>query len=359
MNWLSKGTVILSAFTLGLFACTGGSPKLASGPHVSATEHPVAFYYWKTQWTKSPTLERELKDRNVSQLYLRFFDVAWDDSLNSPTPISPIRFRDPLPKSIQIIPVVFIKNQVFEKLALKDVPELAKRVKSQIDALSESQFSVEQIQMDCDWSISTRDRYFAFLESFKKLTRTSQIQLSATIRLHQIKYPEKVGMPPVDRGMLMFYNMGELAAETEEPSIFNERDASRYTAWIKDYPLPLDLALPLFSWVIQSRQNRIVNLLENLHSEDLQNVRNLKETSPDHFIAGRSFYAHGRYFKKGDLLRVEALSQVQVQAAATLAAQNQNKTIPYGTIAFFDLNETTLKQYGSNDLHKMVSTFHD
>ncbi|MGG2362512.1 hypothetical protein ACE4Z5_26660, partial [Salmonella enterica] len=40
--------------------------------------HPApeaAFYYWKTQWTASPALERALVDNGAKKLYVRFFDV--------------------------------------------------------------------------------------------------------------------------------------------------------------------------------------------------------------------------------------------------------------------------------------------
>ena len=79
--------------------------------------------------------------------------------------------------------------------------------------------------------------------------------LSATIRLHQVKYYKQAGIPPVDRGMLMFYNMGKLNALTAENSIYNSNDAAGYIETVDDYPLKLDLALPAFSWAVHFRNS--------------------------------------------------------------------------------------------------------
>ncbi len=73
------------------------------------------------------------------------------------------------------------------------------------------------LQIDCDWTTKTAPKYFYFLQQIREKldahedggTFASLAMLSATIRLHQVKYPEKSGMPPVDKGVLMFYNMGE------------------------------------------------------------------------------------------------------------------------------------------------------
>jgi hypothetical protein len=71
-----------------------------------------------------------------------------------------------------------------------------------------------------------------------------------------VKYRERTGVPPVDRGMLMFYNMGRFSADPEARAIFDLESARRYLARISSYPLPLDLALPMWSWTVAPRSLR-------------------------------------------------------------------------------------------------------
>ena len=112
---------------------------------------------------------------------------------------------------------------------------------SQLLQIIEFFFAIKEIQIDCDWTDSTRNRFFRFTRTLGKLAHAEHSLISATIRLHQIKYFERTGIPPVDRGVLMFYNMGKLAAASERSSIFNTEDAEKYTSRLSQYPLPMDL----------------------------------------------------------------------------------------------------------------------
>jgi len=51
-----------------------------------------AFYYWKTQWSASPEIVESLSKNRINRLYMRFFDVNWDEIENFPRPVSPLRF---------------------------------------------------------------------------------------------------------------------------------------------------------------------------------------------------------------------------------------------------------------------------
>ena len=48
--------------------------------------------------------------------------------------------------------------------------------------------------------------------------------MSATIRLHQVKYRADTGVPPVDRGMLMAYNLLPPDQAGERSSILDNRE---------------------------------------------------------------------------------------------------------------------------------------
>jgi hypothetical protein len=97
------------------------------------------------------------------------------------------------PADTSIIPVVYITNHTFHHFRKEDAESLAQKVFSKIDSIAkENSISYNEIQIDCDWSDSTRELYFSFLGKMKSI---SQKTISTTIRLHQVKYFERTGIP--------------------------------------------------------------------------------------------------------------------------------------------------------------------
>ena len=103
-----------------------------------------------------------------------------------------------------------------------------------------------EIQFDCDWTETTKEKYFHLL----KLARArlnqfgfSTAKISATIRLYQCKYLFKTGVPPVDKGMLMCYNMGNLKNPGTKNFILESYELRKYISSLNTYPLQLDVAV--------------------------------------------------------------------------------------------------------------------
>ena len=86
--------------------------------------------------------------------------------------------------------------------------------------------------------------------------------------MHQIKYPEKTGIPNVDKGVLMYYNMGVINAG-EHNSIYSQKIAKNYINSSHNYKLPLNIALPVFSWGVHIRNNQVTNIIGGLRIADL------------------------------------------------------------------------------------------
>ena len=223
----------------------------------------------------------------------------------------------------RVVPVVYIVNAVFLKIAYADVESLADHVWAKVSRMAEAQgLDFEQLQLDCDWSDGSRRNYFHFVDLLNRKLKAEHKNVSATIRLHQIKYAERTGIPPVSRGMLMFYNFGPIQADSPRSSIFNAEDAGRYASFIARYPLTLDLALPAFSWSVHSREGRVIELLEHLTEADVWAFDGFLKVSPNHYLASRSFFFRGRYFMEGDLLLMETTTpDITRQAAARRQAR--------------------------------------
>lgn len=295
----------------------------------------ASFYYWKTQFELSKEEKKVLQSNEIEKLYVRYFDVTLVN--NKPFPLAPIHFID---KKItqEIIPVVFIKNEVFVSKSV-DLNDLKNKILGLVVQINQSNgFQVKELQIDCDWSLQSKERYIDFLRLLKKDFKKT---LSTTIRLHQIKYFKETKVPPVDYGVLMFYNMGRLSANGTN-SIYDKNIAINYIYHLKRYPLQLKIALPIFSWFVHSRDKKIINLLSKLNTSDFANNTNFEITSSTIFVKKNTLFK-GFFFKKGDQLRLEEIAPKDLEEMKDLL-QNKLSYEPE-EIIFYDLNTKNFKNY--------------
>ena len=171
-------------------------------------------------------------------------------------------------------------------------------------------FEFSEVQIDCDWSDSSASNYFNLLKDLKaKLHKT----ISATIRLHQIKYYYKTGIPPVDYGVLMYYNMSNIGDFDTKNSILDNDIAKQYHYNFDTYNLKLKLALPLYSQAIQFRNKKSLSIFEGIKKEDFDS--DFLEISPNYFKVLNSKYFKGRYIYKDDIFRFEDSKQEEIKIA--------------------------------------------
>lgn len=310
---------------------------------------PLSFYYWKTQFTLNDYEKSVLNDHDVKSLYVRYFDVDFKPEAQHPEPVSPIQ-PDTSIRSYNIIPVIFIRNRTFERLPEGDVPSLAQNVLALVSQINQSQgIHPTQIQFDCDWTERTRDRFFQFIKHYRAYTNQT---ISATIRLHQVKYKEITGVPPVDYGVLMYYNMGAINGDNNN-SIYEKSIADKYNTYIKSYPLGLDVALPVFSWGLTIRNGKVVELLNKIDFTQFENDSNFIKAGSNRYQAKHACFKSGYYFKENDQIKQE-----HVPAGDLLDITNQiNKYTNHkiGKLIFYDLDSTNLVQYERDVFEKALN----
>lgn len=312
-------------------------------------EKEISFYYWKTRFQLTEKELEAVKYFHTKEIYLRLFDVDKQEQ-NNPIPMGIIGKFSP-PANITIIPVVYITNHTFHQFRREEAESLAQKVFSKINSIAkENSFSYAEIQIDCDWSDRSRELYFSFL---KKLKTISEKKISTTIRLHQIKYFERTGIPPVDKYVLMFYNIGKLGKK-ESNSIYNSSDATKYIRSLNHYPKKLDIALPIFSWVIHKRAGVILDLLKDFDLQSLQEKGILKSVdNPNLFLVTKSTLINGKFFREEDELQIERISEEELFNAAELLHQNaKNLNLK---IIFFDLDESNFLNYSQGTLYKICN----
>ena len=310
----------------------------------------ISFYYWKTMFKFSKTEKEALRENNVQKLYIRYFDIGLHPELNFPIPISPVRFVEN-PTEYTVVPVVFIQNKVMLQSSL-DVNDLAQKTfdfVTQINA--KNKIACQEIQIDCDWSLKSKGNYLKFIEVFKKI---SNKKLSATIRLHQVKYFKKTKIPNVDSGVLMYYNMGSIAPDSLN-SIYDQEVAAKYLKSLKRYPLHLDVAFSIYSWGVHIRNKKVIGLRSKINTATLEKDSNFEKVSPIFFRVKHSNYKNGVFYEEHDLLKIEEIKPEDLKEMAEDLKDNLVERP--NEIIFYDLDEFNLNNYEKNTFKQIISCF--
>ena len=308
----------------------------------------ISFYYWKTTFHLTPGEIKTINQNKVSTIYMRYFDVDIDVDDVQPKPVAPVTF-DSTKIFFNIIPVIYIKNRIFEKLDSAGVSALCNNVLKMVNSIDQSiHRTPDEIQFDCDWTVSTKEKYFLFLSRYKEIS--NQI-ISTTIRLHQIKYPKITGIPPADNGVLMYYNMGKIGTG-ESSSIYEKSIANRYNSFIKSYPLKLKAALPIFAWAQLISNGKVFKLLNGMNYADFASDSNFVLIYKNRFQVKHSNFHGGYYFKKEDEVKTEQVSEEDLMEM--IDQLNREAPGKINQLIFYDLDESNIKLYDKNIFKKMV-----
>ncbi|CAN5884033.1 hypothetical protein BH11MYX3_BH11MYX3_10120 [soil metagenome] len=331
---------------LGLASC-------GSNPGADAPPAHRAFYFWRTTFALTPVEQQAVADLHVDRIYLRVFDLAWNDSDKTVEPVGPVTLGagDTVPAGVEVVPVVYIKTEVFKHVGRAQLPMLARKLWADVQSRAIAiGFRPRELQLDCDWTDSTRDGFFGLLTELKT---AAAVPLTSTIRLHQVKYRERTGVPPVERGTLMFYNMGTFSADPEARMIFDADTAAKYLSRVDDYPLPLDVALPIWSWTVHVRDELVVGLMQSTDPAELPGLDFLTADGGDRFVATRSAFLHGTFLREGDVLKIEVTGPAEALAAARMIARHLSSP---QTVTLFDLSERNLTRHGTDQLDSVFRT---
>ena len=169
--------------------------------------------------------------------------------------------------------------------------------------------------------------------------------MSATIRLHQIKYYTKTGVPPVDYGVLMYYNMSDISDFNTKNSILDNDIAKKYHYNFENYKLKLKLALPLYSQAIQFRENKALSIFEGVEEKDFDS--NFTKISDNLYKVLNSTYFQGRYVYKDDVFRFEDIEEKELKIALNDFLKLSNNR--FDEVIFY-----TLKYKNKFDLEKLI-----
>lgn len=333
-----KRSILLFILFFTLFSC-------------QQEEQPkISFYYWKTIFKLSYDEKKTLKNNQVTTIYIRYFDIDLESKTQQPIPKSPIHFEEKA-TDIRVVPVIYLKNKVLLKSQL-NTEDLVTKTLSYINQINvKNQITTDEIQIDCDWTLTSKDQFLNFIEEIKK---QSGKKISATIRLHQIKYYKQTGIPNVDQAVLMYYNMGKIAPDSLN-SIYDKKVADNYLKSIEHYPLKLNLALPIYSWAIHIHNNKIIGLISKMDVQDLKKDSNFVQENDNFFKVKNSVYKAGNFLEKNDVLKIETISKSDLLEMANDINDHIQQN-PH-EIIFYDLDEFNTKHYEKDIFKQVISRF--
>lgn len=314
-----------------------------------------SFYFWKSNQRYFSNDEKTaVKDLSIQRLYVKFFEVEKDLSLGN-KPISKSRLslgavsyeKDSLYyqalESLEVVPTVYIQNEVFKEISTSGIDSLAENVNFLIGKYYQKKYAqiphrLEEIQIDCDWTGSTRGNYFVFLEKIKML---SELKVSCTLRLYPYKYPDKMGLPPVDKAMLMCYSLFNPLDRPNDNSIQDNAELKLYLKGANDYPIPLDVALPIFSWQLLYQNQQFKGVI----SDQIQNISDFTEKDDDlwHRVV-KDTVVGDYYLRRGDMIKYESAQPAQLQETVTLLKEsidfNEEMAVSFFHLTFENLDST-------------------
>lgn len=307
------------------------------------------FYYWKTVYAENKVEKDYLDQFNSNKLYMRFMDVDVDQNQRL-IPVAPISFKEKVPNQLQVVPVVFIVNEALKNQSDAQLQQLTHNilwfVKQKL--FEAGKYDYNELQIDCDWTVSTREAYFSLLKKIK--LANADRKLSVTLRLHQLKNQISSGIPPADKVMLMCYNMGNLRKFGTQNSILDVDELKKYAGKnLAHYPMDIDVALPLFSWAVVFNGPNYIGLSKRVRLTDLKDLKQFARLKNGLYQAKTDLPSFG--IRRNQLVRYEESKQEDLKAAAEyLSDYLSEKPI---NLVYYHLDEQILNKYPKNELEEI------
>lgn len=336
---------------IGLASCQNKTPNYSRGEN--------GIYYWRTTFALNDYENAFVKSHNVKKLYIKFFDVdrGWGPkNEENIIPEATIQFKDTVLSGLEIIPTIYITTSAIEAMQLKE-KDYAEKILKRVDAMCrQNQIKFNELQLDCDWTKNTRKYFFKLCEEIKQSLDSTQT-LSSTIRLHQLTQTP----PPVDKGVLMVYNTGNLMELSTENSIFSRKDIEPYLRdnRLSNYSLPLDVAYPAYGWSVVFHPeidkyyfNRIMRRTDFSSYPQLKSIDKNTYEATDEINFSTSSDLWDKVYE-GYRIRVERpTAQEILEVKRLIEAQLADK--PHNNI-LYHLDETQLSNYSDNEISEIYS----
>ncbi len=345
--------VIFALASLLLFAACTHRPELP----LHAEKNSV--YYWRTVLDLDSANLNFIRRHDIGRVYLRMFDVvegegyALDERVvpNATVKVGDEEYRllvDSL-VSLEFVPVVYITLDALKKMN-GDEGALAKNIVDRVKNMCSYNGlpNVEELQLDCDWTASTEQSFFALCDSVKTVIARRNLpwRLSSTIRLHQLARKA----PPVDAGVLMVYNTGSFNDPDATNSILDANDVNAYLKHLSSYPVHLDVAYPTYSWQLLFHKREFAGLLNGL---SLNDSVNFTQVADNQYKALTQIPYNDSFIRAGDIVRQETSSASEILKVKSMIDTRLSGK-PHSNI-LYHLDNDNLSKYSDNEINDILA----
>lgn len=311
------------------------------------TSFQFSTYWWKNNTRTNKTQQEFLTHNEINKVYLKVFDLKWNEGNN--TISVPKVYNSLVFDSVKIIPVIYIENGVLLNFEVDSIYNI---ILNHYGAAIENGIIKDytELQIDCDWTLQSKKAYFKLL----KLLSNDITHLSATIRLHQIKYAKTTGIPPVEKGVIMIYNLESPADTSTKNSIFSYDKALMYLdGYLKEYQLKVDIALPAFSWGVHYHHGKIKALISGFNPNKIDSL-NMYQRENGYFKSKKAHFINTHRISNRDEIRYEYPRIKELEKMMRFLEKNINQDTT--EVIFFSLNSEFLINNKSN-YEKIISTY--
>jgi len=297
------------------------------------------FYYWRSKLSLTKNEQQLLNNSKVPNLYTRFFDVVKQN--DQFLEVGVISIDKDLSINKKIVPIIFITNETWFNIKQNEIQSLANKINDHINKIkSNHKLNLEnEIQIDSDWTASTKNDYFKFLTTLKKVSNKN---VTCTLRLHQVKDKLQTGIPPVDKMYLMCYATSSPLENQVQNSILDVKTLKSYLKHIEDYPVKLDIALPIYSWGIVTNHVGKKKLINAVTAEELMQNKNFRKIDDSNFEVLKDDFYFGMYLNKGFKIKVEEIPEKDILESINFI----NEKLDYKPLLiYYHLDERFTKNY--------------
>jgi hypothetical protein len=149
--------------------------------------------------------------------------------------------------------------------------------------------------------------------------------------------------------------MGNLKNPATINSIIESAELKKYITNLEEYPLALDIALPIFDWKVLYRNNVYTGLFRDLPDTLLQQPGIARQAGNTYTLL-RDTVLNGYTIKMGDMIRKEdANFEEVIQSIQLLRPKLVTDNF---TVVLFHLDSLTLHKYSTHELEEMFDRLH-
>lgn len=318
MRSLLKFLFIFIAGEGMIWSCTGTTEKMSA--------HQSSIYHWKTVFSPDSAEMAFIEKHNIERIFLRMFDVALETNQwtrkQEIVPIATTRFEASVPEGVEIVPVTYITLEALRAMSGQE-REYAELITDRLLAMCSHNEcgEIREVQFDCDWTATTKGIYSSLCQHTNNLLSDKGIDLSITVRLHQLGE----NPPPADKGVLMLYNTGALKEFRTKNSILDLNDVKPYLTKKWTYPIPLDYSYPIFGWGVKFNEENFISIISERDS-----VKSEKE-----------------------VIRYERPSYPQIESVKRLVEKNLGK--PADGNILYHLESEHIKHYSDEEIAQILA----